>query len=222
MDYKNLPYTPPAGTESKYYIVKAGDTLWNIARNNGMTVDELKKLNNLTSNALTIGQTLKLSANDQTTPEAPESTEYYTVKRGDSLYAIAKKYGMTVSELKALNNLTSNNLSIGQKLKISEQTEDNNETTHTVKAGDTLYAIARTYGTTVEAIKEANNMTSNNLTIGRVLIIPSTSPYETYTVKSGDTLYGIAMSHGITVEKLKDINNLSSNMISIGQKLLIK
>ena len=222
MDYKNLPYTPPTGSTSEYYVVKAGDTLWNIAKKYGISVDELKSLNNLTSNTLTIGQTLKVTSNNQipSTP-LPSTENYYTVKKGDSLYAIANKYGMTVNELKSLNNLTSNNLSIGQKLIIKPTTPSTGETTHTVKAGDTLYAIARTYGTTVDAIKQANNMTSNTLTIGRVLIIPTESLYNTYTVKPGDTLYGIAMANNTTVDKIKDINNLTSNMLSIGQKLLI-
>lgn len=188
-----------------------------------MTVDELKRINNLTSNSLTIGQRLKLTGKDQAiTPTEPEDTSsIYTVKKGDSLYAIASKYGMTVDELKRLNNLTSNTLSIGQKLKIKSVEPQPNETTHTIKAGDTLYSIARTYGTTVEAIKQANNMISNNLTIGRVLIIPTESAYNTYTVKAGDTLYGIALANGTTVEKIKDINNLTKNNLSIGQKLLL-
>lgn len=223
MDYKNLPYTPPTGSTSEYYIVKAGDTLWTIAKNNNISVDELKRINNLTSNSLTIGQRLKLTSKNQpTTPTEPEDTSsIYTVKKGDSLYAIANKYGMTVDELKKLNNLTSNTLSIGQKLKIESVEPQPNETTHTIKAGDTLYSIARTYGTTVDAIKRTNNMTSNNLTIGRVLIIPTESAYNTYTVKAGDTLYGIALAHGTTVEKIKDINNLTKNNLSIGQKLLL-
>lgn len=224
MEYKNLPYTPPTGSGSEYYVVKAGDTLWNIAKNNGLSVDELKKLNNLSSNALTIGQTLKVSSAASTQPpiEEPDTNTYYTVKKGDNLYAIANRYGMTVDELKRLNNLTSNTLSIGQKLIIKEPQPTSGETTYTIKPGDTLYGIARTYGVTVDAIKRANNMTSNTLTIGRVLIIPASSQsYETYTVKAGDTLYGIAMKYNTSVEKIKDINNLTSNMLSIGQKLLI-
>lgn len=222
VDYKNLPYTPPAGSATKYYVVKAGDTLWTIAKNNGLSVDELKKINNLTSNALTVGQTLKLTSNNQPViPTEPEDTSVYIVKRGDSLYAIANRFGMTVDELKKLNDLTSNLLSIGQKLKIKNLEPQPNETTHTVKAGDTLYAIARTYGTTIDAIKRANNMTSNNLTIGRVLIIPSGNGYNTYTVKAGDTLYGIALANATTVERIKDLNNLKSNTLSIGQKLLL-
>lgn len=224
MEYKNLPYTPPTGSGAKYYIVKPGDSLWKIAKSNGLTVDELKSINNLTSNTLTIGQTLKLSSDTQTpTPNQPEDTNntYYTVVAGDTLYGIASKTGMTVNELKALNNLSSNLLTIGQKLKIKTPVASDEETTYTVKAGDTLYAIASKYGTTVDAIKDANNMTSNNLSIGRVLIIPSKTGATTYTVKRGDTLYGIASAYGTTVENIKDINNLTSNNLSIGQKLLI-
>lgn len=225
MDYKGLKYIPPKGS-ANYYTVKAGDTLWTIAKNHGLSVDELKTLNNLTSNALTIGQTLKVSsAPSSTTPIEPEGN-YYTVQKGDSLYAIANKYNTTVDEIKKLNNLTTNNLSIGQKLLLS-QTPSTPPTTpagtaYTIKAGDTLYAIANKYGVTVDSIKQANNLTSNTLTIGKTLTIPTgTQTPKTYTVQRGDTLYGIAMKNGTTVEKIKDINNLTTNNLSIGQKLLI-
>lgn len=273
MDYKNLPYTPPTGS-TEYYVVKAGDTLWNIAKNYGLTVDELKDINNLASNALSIGQVLKVTkSTEQSGTTTPSTGTYYTVQKGDTLYAIANKYGLTVDELKRLNNLTSNNLSVGQQLLVSTPSTSTgetytvksgdtlysianrygltvdelkrlnnltsnslsigqqlivstssiptNETTHTVQAGDTLYSIASQYGTTVDAIKQANNLTSNNLTIGRVLIIPTSTAYTTYTVKSGDTLYRIAMQYNTTVDKIKDVNNLTSNNLSIGQKLLI-
>lgn len=225
MEYKGLKYTPPKGS-ANYYTVKAGDTLWTIAKNHGLTVDELKSLNNLTSNSLTIGQTLKVSNTpSSTTPIKPEGN-YYTVQKGDSLYAIANKFNTTAEKLKDINNLTTNNLSIGQKLLISlsstAPTTPSTGTTYAVKAGDTLYGIANKYGVTVDEIKKANNLTNNTLTIGKTLIIPTeTSSPKTYTVQNGDTLYGIALKNGTTVEKLKDINNLSTNNLSIGQKLLL-
>ena len=94
-----------------YYTIKSGDSLWNIANRYNTTVNELKSLNNLTSNNLSIGQILKLPSNN-----IQENT--YTVKSGDSLWSIANRYNTTVNELKILNNLTSNNLSIGQILKL--------------------------------------------------------------------------------------------------------
>ena len=160
----------------------------------------------------------------------------YTVAKGDSLYQIAKKYNTTVDELKKLNNLSSNNLTIGMKLKIpvSSSTTNNEETpsstktyTYQVKKGDTLYQIAKNNNTTVDAIKKLNNLSSNTLTIGSIIKLPSsntssnTSEENIYIVKSGDTLYQIAKNNNTTVDAIKKLNNLSSNTLTIGQTLLI-
>ncbi len=199
-----------------YYRVQSGDTLWSLARKFNSTVDELKKVNNLTSNSLSIGQLLKIPESDTTTVEE----EVYTVKSGDTLYSIARKYNLTVDEIKKLNNLTSNTLSIGQKLIVKSSEENNN--TYTVVKGDSLYAIARKFNTTVDDIKKLNNLTSNNLSIGQVLKIPSEKSNQiTYTVKKGDTLYNIARTYNITVDEIKKLNNLISNTLSIGQTLLL-
>ena len=99
-----------------------------------------------------------------------DDLDYYTVKSGDTLYSIAKKYSTTVSKIKELNNLKSDTLSIGQELIIPNSFDVK---THMVKPGDTLYSIARKYNTTVNAIKVANNLTSNVLSIGKELIIPA-------------------------------------------------
>ena len=79
-------------------------------------MEELKRINNLTSNILSIGQVLKLPSEKASNEEQLENTINYTVQKGDSLYSIAKKYNITVDKLKQLNNLTSNLLSIGQIL----------------------------------------------------------------------------------------------------------
>lgn len=202
--------------EENIYIVKSGDTLYSIARDKNTTVDEIKSLNNLTSNNLSIGQLLKLPS-----PLTPEET--YTVKSGDSLYAIANKFGTTVDALKKANNLTSNALSIGQVLTIPTEEETETGITYTVKSGDSLYSIAREYNTTVDAIKSVNNLTSNLLSIGQTLTIPTDTNLETtYTVKSGDSLYSIAKKFGTDVNTLKELNNLSSNLLSIGQILIVR
>ena len=150
---------------SDTYIVQKGDSLWSIANKFNMTVSELKNLNNLTNNLLSIGQVLKIkdsSNNGKTT---------YTVQKGDSLWVIANKYGITTEELKSYNNLTSNLLSIGQVLKIP-QGKTSTENIYTVKKGDSLWTIANRYNTTVEKIKVLNNLTSNLLSIGQQLKIP--------------------------------------------------
>lgn len=112
---------------SLYTVVK-GDTLFGISKKFKMTVDDLKSLNGLVSNNLNIGQVLKVrtsgaaTAPAPSTPSTPSSTgggtRQYKVVSGDTLFGISKKFGMTVDELKLLNGLISNNLSVGQLLRV--------------------------------------------------------------------------------------------------------
>ena len=155
--------------EENIYIVKKGDSLYSIANKYNTTVDELKRINNLTSNILSIGQVLKLPSDKANNVEKEENTISYTVQKGDSLYSIARKYDTTIDRIKDLNNLTTNLLSIGQVLLIP--TDTNLETTYTVKKGDSLYSIAKKYNTTVDRLKQLNNLTSNLLSIGQILIV---------------------------------------------------
>lgn len=214
MKYKGLNYTPTS--DSGFYTVKSGDTLWTIAKNNGLTVNELKKLNNLSSNSLSIGQILKISDNKPNNGTTSNENEYI-VKSGDTLYAIANKFGISVDSLKIENNLSTNTLIIGQKLLIpNKKIETGN---YIVKQGDSLYKIALEYNTTVDKIKSLNNLTSNLLSIGQVLKLPTNNTV--YTVKSGDTLYSIANKYNTSIQKIKSLNNLLTNTLSVGQKLLI-
>ncbi len=104
-------------------------------------------------------------------PKPEPGTIEYTVQAGDTLWAIARRYGTTVDVLKSYNGLTSDMLRIGQVLKIpASQTPSYTE--YTVRAGDTLWAIARTYGTTVDAIQKLNGLTGDVINIGQVLKIP--------------------------------------------------
>ena len=164
--YTNSNYIP---TENNiYYTVVAGDSLYKIANKYGTTVNNLKILNNLSSDNLSIGQVLKIYGK---TTES-NNKNYYTVKAGDSLYKIANKFNTTVNDLKALNNLSSNILSIGQKLLLpSNQTIANNNY-YTVVARDSLYKIANKFNTTVNELKTLNNLSTNLLSIGQILKIP--------------------------------------------------
>ena len=153
---------------NEYYTVKKGDTLYSIATKNNLSVPELKALNNLTSDNLSVGQILLIKK----IPKENTNITTYTVKSGDTLYSVAKKYNTTVNAITTLNNLTSNNLSIGQTLKIPVSTQNTTEKTYTVKSGDTLYSIARKYNTTVSELINRNNLKTSNLSIGQELIIP--------------------------------------------------
>ena len=160
---------PSALLPESTYIVKKGDSLYSIANKYNTTVDELKRINNLTSNILSIGQILKLPSDKASDVENEENTISYTVQKGDSLYSIARKYDTTIDRIKDLNNLTTNLLSIGQVLLIP--TDTNLETTYTVQKGDSLYSIAKKYNTTVDRLKQLNNLSSNLLSIGQILIV---------------------------------------------------
>lgn len=224
-EYAGYKYVPLAGSD--YYVVKKGDTLWSIAKAYGIPVEKLKSLNNLTSNNLTIGDSLivKDSSGNSDNSSSADNNKYYIVKKGDSLYSIARRNNMTVDELKSLNNLTSNILSIGQKLIISSGSNVPNNV-YVVKKGDTLWSIANNFNVSVNDLKKINNKSNNSLSIGEKLIIPGKSNGENvnttiYTVKSGDNLYSIARRYNVTVNEIKSLNNLSSNLLSIGQKLSI-
>lgn len=203
------------------YTVQSGDTLYGISKQFGVSVDELKKINNLTSNTITKGEILKIPST--------VTTIDYVVKKGDSLYSIAKRYNTTVKDITRLNNLTSNSLTVGQLLIIA--IDDNATSTPTtykdyvVKKGDSLYSIANKNNITVDELKKINNLTSNMLSIGQVLKLPTQDKVEEiamYTVQKGDSLYSIAKKFGITVDEIKSLNNLTSNNLAIGEQLMIK
>lgn len=218
-------------TEPKNYInytVKAGDSLYSIAKKNDLTVQELKNYNNLTSDVLQIGQTLRIPIVSTEQIPVDNYTEY-VVKSGDSLYSIGQKYGFTIQDLLDYNNLDSTLLSIGQIIKIptsSSNLEQINYINYTVKPGDSLYSIGRQYDVSTQQLMDYNNLASTLLNIGQVLKIPTNTGnnqanYIEYTVKSGDNLYAIGRRYGYTAQELMNYNNLKSNLLSIGQTLRI-
>lgn len=166
VDYIGATYIPVVGSD--YYVVQKGDSLWSIARKLNTSVAELKSLNNLTSNNLSVGQVLKTPSSN--TENDNQTT--YTVVKGDSLYKIAQKFNVTVQDLINLNNITSTNLSIGQVLQVKGTVPSKEETTYTVVKGDSLYAIANKYKVSVQDIIDANNLKSTALSVGQKLIIP--------------------------------------------------
>ncbi|WP_066048339.1 muramidase family protein [Robertmurraya korlensis] len=218
-----------------FYSVAPGDTLWGLSKRFGTSVDLIKTANNLPSVTLTIGQMLVI-------PKA-----IHTVQSGDTLYSLSRKYNTTVDNIKEANQLTSTNLSINHKLIIpavleipqtpiaTESTSVPTSITHTVVAGDTLYSISKKYNTTVDALKKNNQLTSDVLSLGQRLTIPSTQTVapipepttttptlpDTYTVVSGDSLYSIALKFGLTVDELRARNQLVSDVLRIGQVLNI-
>lgn len=214
VEYAGGKYVAPLG--SNYYTVKSGDSLWSISRKFGVTVNELKKVNNLSSNLLSVGQNLIIPGKKNNT-----SSNEYVVKKGDTLYGIANKYNVSVDNLKSYNNLSTDSLSIGQLIKIPDNKVNSNE--YVVKSGDSLYSISRKYGVSVDELMSVNNLKSTVLSVGQVLKIPNSGEVTNviYTVKKGDSLWSIAKNNKTTVDAIVKLNNLSNANLSIGQKLLL-
>lgn len=148
----------------------------------------------------------------------------HVVQRGDTLYSIAREYGTTVDQLRQANGLTGDAIWVGQVLQISSSATGEHRT-HTVVRGDTLYSLARRYGTSVDAIMRANGLTNANIYVGQHLVVATlATPVvggTTYTVVRGDTLYAIARRYGTTVDAVMTLNGLSNASIYVGQQLVI-
>lgn len=229
--------TMSASPSPVIHTVQSGDSLWKISQKYNVSIDTIKKYNNMTSDNIYVGQKLYV-----TKPPTKQTSnidyEYYTVQKGDSLWGISKKYNTTINEIKSLNNLTSDVIDVGQKLKIKEIQVQN--ITHTVVSGDTLWKISQKYKVTVDAIKAQNNLTKDTLSIGQKLVIPTVAtapaptptaespkptsqwPDITYIVQAGDTVSGISKKFNVTVNDILKYNYMTPDQwLDAGDKIAI-
>lgn len=157
-----------------------------------------------------------ITVNDQDT---------YTVKKGDTLYSISKNQNIPIDTIIKLNNLTSSNLEIGQQLKLkSDSNNSSNKNQYMVQRGDTLYSLALKYNTTVDKLRKLNNLNTNTLTIGQILVLPietDIDEYDIYVVKKGDSLWSISRKFNIDVNDLIELNNLKDLTLQINQSILV-
>ncbi len=239
------------------YTVQAGDSLWRIATKFNISTDELKALNGLTSNALSLGQQLKVSSgggytapvvtptiqtHSPTVVKAPVFTPRpsYVVQAGDSMWRVSQKVGVAVNDLKSINNLDSNILRIGQMLYLEDKPEvasqaapvQNPQPTqaapkiiyHTVASGDSLYRIAMAYSVDVQDIKESNGLSSNALSLGQRLIITKEAKTTSYSssnttssssnssnTNNGDTSIGDGKENSSSVSQTGDLSKYEQN-----------
>ena len=220
------------------YSVVPGDSLWVIATKFKTTINDIKAANNLTSDMLMVGQVLKI-------PQQSATYTTYKVTAGDSLYIISRRFNVSISALKNLNNLTTETINIGQILKIPTSTATTNTpspavTNYTVISGDTLWKIASKFNTTIANLKAANNLNTDMLYIGQVLKVPAeaiqtpspTEPalasqtpsvsYITHNVVSGDNPWNLSIKYGIPMTELLQVNGFTqSTMLNIGQEVKI-
>ncbi|UUX33598.1 LysM peptidoglycan-binding domain-containing protein [Fundicoccus culcitae] len=212
-----------------YYTVKSGDYLWKIATQYGITVDQLKSWNNLTSNYIYSGDRLVVTnpvivqppkEKEPPTPTPPQpQAKYHTVKSGEYLWLIASQNNISVAQLKSWNNLTSNYIYSGDRLVVTnpvivqppKEKEPPTPTPpqpqakyHTVKSGEYLWLIASQNNISVAQLKSWNNLTSNYIYSGDRLLV--TDPKQTAPANPEEGLTG---NHGAVQDVLNQYKNSS-------------
>jgi len=218
--------SPPSGPT--VHVVRWGENLTIIARRYGTTVEAIMRANRLTNpNRIYVGQRLVIPQPQSTPLTQPV---VYVVQWGDTLYSIAHRYGTTVEAIMQANGLRSWHIYAGQRLTIPAAVSGTPQggMRYTVRRGDTLTSIAYRFGTTVQAIVQANRLYNPSLIyVGQVLIIPAAPGAQpatgvVYTVKPGDTLASIAYRFGVDPWSIAMANNIyNMSLIYVGQRLWI-
>lgn len=258
----------------KYYRVKSGDNLGEISDKYGVSVAEIKKWNKLKSNNIALGASLKIiknervvttvrkevkvdkietaiASNDNKTDDNTQASDFYEVQKGDNLFSIAKKFNVSIEDLKKWNKLEDLNVQLGSKLALADKEEtvaaeapktETKIVEHKVKKGEYLATIAKKYNVTVAEIKEWNSLEDNNVKLGETLIVSKKevavneakaskkedivanerSEAKLYYVKKGDSLFSIAKKYpGVTISDIKKWNGIKNESLKPGMKLKI-
>lgn len=258
----------------KYHKVKRGDNLGEISDKYGVSVAEVKKWNRIKGSNIVPGKSLKIIKNERVVTtvrkeikadrnavetavasnDGDKPSDYYVVERGDNLFSIAKKFNVSLEDLKKWNNLNDLNVEQGSKLTLASNDETANEskhnadvkiTEHVVEKGENLGNIARKYDVAVSDIKDWNNLEDNSIQLGAKLIVgkkymissdnKTTSKKDKenlavnnrdqvklYYVKKGDSLFSIAKKYpGVSISDLKKWNGIKNESLKAGMKLKI-
>ncbi|MBE9520749.1 MAG: LysM peptidoglycan-binding domain-containing protein [Proteobacteria bacterium] len=157
------------GNSQDYYIVQQGDSLWNIARNFGLTSRQLSRMNGLAGDVIYPGDRLVVKGDGKSAGQEI----YYQVRNGDSLWDIALQHAVTPEEIRSWNNLKGNMIHPGNRLllKMANVNGPKVETYYRVRSGDSLWTIARKHNTSPEEIKRWNNLKNNTIHPGSRLLI---------------------------------------------------
>jgi membrane-bound lytic murein transglycosylase D len=263
---------------TKIYKVKSGDNISEIANKYDVAVADVKKWNKLRGTNINTGQKLKIIKNervvttvrkevksekaivdtktqtslalkDTNSDDSQSNKDFYEVQKGDNLLSIAKKFNVSIEDLKEWNNLDDSNVQMGSKLALAnkQETVKEEEPTETkiveykVKKGDNLGSIAHKHNVSVAEIKEWNELEDNNVRLGATIIVSKTEiaandtkfsnkensasnqkdEVKLYYVKKGDSLFSIAKKYNVTASDIKKWNGIKNESLKPGMKLKI-
>lgn len=255
---KNVAYSGNTGSQStstvptgQYvsYKIRKGDTISQIAEKHGVSSSQLRKWNNIRGNKIVAGKTLKIyGKNVAATDVSNKEVIEYKIKRGDTVGGIALKYRVSISELKAWNNLKGNNIIAGETLKIyrgrkastkvASNSKPEKKVSYVVKKGDTIGQIAEKHKVRTSDIRSWNNIQGNKIVVGQSLVIYSKASTSNkskqikiastssgnggiHTVQEGESLWVIAKQYDVRVADLMQWNNLNDDKIKAGINLRI-
>ena len=230
------PSTCPEGSFS--YTIVAGDTLFSLAQRFGVTTQSIMNLNpSIQTNDLMAGQMICIpNAPTPPTPSTcPEGSFSYTIMAGDTLFLLARRFGVTTQSIMDLNpNMNPNNLRVGQVICIPNAPAPpvcpEGSFSYTIMAGDTLFLLAQRFGVTTQSIINLNpSINPNDLRAGQVICIPNAPAPPTcpegsfsYTIMAGDTLFLLARRFGVTTQSIMNLNpNINPNNLRVGQVICI-
>ena len=256
----------------KYHKVRRGDNLGEISDKYRVSVAEVKKWNHLKGSNIVPGKSLKIIKNERVVTtvrkevkgaqnvetaiasnDEEKPSDFYVVERGDNLFSIAKKFNVSLEDLKKWNNLDDLNVDQGIKLTLAENDNSPKEATnkaevkiteHIVEKGENLAGIARKFDVAVSDIKDWNNLEDNNIQLGAKLIVgkkyiiysenknaptkkesiavKERDEVKLYYVKKGDSLFSIAKKYpGVSISDLKKWNGIKNESLKAGMKLKI-
>ena len=227
---------PKSWAQKARYIVKAGDSLWRIAKEHGVTIDDLVRWNKVSNFTIHPGDALITTQPPlNPTPAVitkqplPQLGTLYTVKAGDSIWKIANDHKITMQELLDWNQIHNQTIHPGQQLVTQKPTTASTITadkSYTVKAGDSVWKIAHNHGISMDDLVKWNNISNFTIHPGEVLILkqPTEAPFSghtTHTVQAGESVWLIAQKYGITMDELVEWNNISNFAIHPGQRVII-
>ncbi|WP_108670377.1 LysM peptidoglycan-binding domain-containing protein [Peribacillus acanthi] len=217
-----LFFNGKVGASGTQYTIKKNDNLYSLSKKYRVSVDQLMKVNGLTTDKIVIGQQL-LVPTETTVSQTEDYSNVHTVQKGETLSFIAKMYGTSIMELKKENNFQEDRIYPGQKIIVPlENPSNEEEQMYTVFPGDSLWGIAKRFGVKVEDLVKENGLNKEMVLIGQRLSIPGVANYSEATVIGAADSFTVEFEqHGKTFVLTVPYGAASKYQDKSGQKVTV-